>query len=712
MNPPQTLDQDTIRRITRQIDQTCELMSRLSGTPIAAADFFQVLTTRTLGTIDGVAGAVWLLSPQGMLQLQHQTNLGLVGLEDQRDGKRMHGELLKFALESKKFVFLDPGAKIVTPSGAEAANLTTYPVAVAPVLSDQGDIFGLFEVWLDGKADPRLRNVCINFITQMAGFATNFFRNSTALRNTVQEQVFTQLETFSRQIHASLNPTEVAYIVANEGRRLIACDRISVGVRHGRRTTIEAVSGSDVVEKASVQVKMMRDLFDAVLRWNERLIYRGVRDETLPEPVLHALDDYLSVSNPKLLVLTPLRDEREAIKTQEKEPKPGAARSALLLESFEPPELIDPMIQRFDIVANHAASALYNAAEMKRIPFRILWRPLMALQGAAGGKRRFYTFLFLGLFTAFILAMIFIPYPYKLDAKGQLVPEERNYIYSTGSGRIVQFKVSPGQVVRPNTPIAILHDQELGREITQQRGEIDKSRALVELLASESRNQSLPATKRMEKADEHERERNHLKALTDQLKLLIEQRRADEDHPGLFTIFAPEFRRSRNAFGPAVWKVVSADFQEQLVNRWVKPSDPLLRVANTAGAWQIELKIPQKHNGYIRRAFKTNNPNEYLEVDVLVTSLPTQSFRGRLYRRDVTEEAAENKDDHNESERVVYSYVRVNDPDMPKEDFIPEELLVTGVEVHTKIRCGERSLGYCLFNGVYEFLYEHVFFNF
>ena len=679
---------------------------------MAASDFFQVLTTRALGTIDGIAGAVWLLSPHGVLQLQHQTNLGLVGLEDQPNGKAAHGQILKYAIDTKQIVFLDPSAKIATPSGGEAANLTAYPVAVAPILSDQGDLYGLFEIWLDGKSDPRFRNVHINFITQMAGYATNFFRNTAALRNTVQEQVFTQLESFSRQIHASLNSTEVAYIVANEGRRLIACDRISVGVRHGRRTTVEAVSGSDVVEKASVQVKTMRYLFDAVLNWNERLVYRGVRDETLPESVLEALDDYLAVSNPKLLVLQPLRDEREMIKVAEKEPKPGPARSALLLESFDPPELVDPLIQRFDIVANHAASALYNAAEMKRIPFRFLWRPLMALQGAAGGKRRFYTFLFLGLFTAFILSMIFIPYPYKLDAKGQLLPEERSYIYATGNGRIVQFKVAPGQVVRPNTPIAVLEDRELAGQIQEKLGEIGKSRRNVDLFAAESSDKSLPDPKRREKLAELERERNQLKALTDQLRLLIDQRRADEDQPGLFTVFAPEFRRSRNAVGPAVWKVVSADLQEQLVNRWVKPTDALLRVGNTDGAWQIELKIPQKHNGHILRAFKTENPNEYLEVDVLVTSLPTETFKGRLYRRDMTAEAAENKDDRNESEKVVYSYVRVNDPDIPKQYHIPEKLLVTGVEVHTKIRCGDRSLGYCLFHGVWEFVYEHVIFAF
>ena len=710
--PPQTFDQESIRRLTRQIDQSCELMGRLSGSPIPAADFYQTLTVRTLATIDGVAGAVWLLSPQGILQLQHQTSLATVGLDDQKTGKVQHGELLKHALGNKQPIYLDSGAKIVIGEGVEAGNPTVYPVAVAPILSEQGDPLGLFEVWLDGRGDPRLRNVHINFVTDMAGYASSYYRNSTALRNTVQEQVFTQLETFSRQIHASLNTTEVAYVVANEGRRLITCDRISVGVRHGRRTTIEAVSGADVVEKSSVQIKKMRDLFDAVMNWNERLVYRGGRDDSLPEPVLHALDDYLAASNPKLLVLQPLRDEREVIKHTEKEHKPGPARSALLLEAFEPPEKVDPIIQRFDIVANHAASALYNAAEMKRIPFRMLWRPLMALQGRAGGKRRFYTYLFLGLFSAFILAMIFVPYPHKLDAKGQLVPEERSYIYATGNGRIVQFKVASGQVVRPNTPIAILQDRELAREIEEKLGEIEKSRNLVEVLASQSTNPSLPVSKRMEKADERDREQLHLKSLSDQLKLLVEQRRADETNPGLFTVLAPEFRRSRNAVGPAVWKVVSADFQEQLVNRWVKPTDPLLRVGNTAGAWQIELKIPQRHIGQILRAYKTGDGNEYLEVDVLVTSLPTHSFKGRLYRRDVTAEAVQNKDDHDESELVVYAYVRVNDPDMLKDDHIPEELLVTGVEVHTKIRCGNRSLGYCLFNGVWEFLYENVFFNF
>src|SRR5205807_476680 len=87
---------------------------------------------------------------------------------------------------------------------------------------------------------------------------------------------------------------------------LIGCDRVSVGIRHGRKTTIEAVSGADVVEKASTHIRRMRDLFDAVIQWGEKLVFRGARDETLPPKVLEALDAYLAEQTPKLLVLLTL----------------------------------------------------------------------------------------------------------------------------------------------------------------------------------------------------------------------------------------------------------------------------------------------------------------------------------------------------------------------------------------------------------------------
>ena len=256
-SPTMTLDPESIQRLTRRVDQVCEVMARVSGSALPAAEFFQTLTTKTLSIVDGPAGSVWLRSPQGLLQQAHQTNVSDVGLDDFARGRELHGELLKHAMASKQLCFLEPGARIKTAQNTDAANPSAYPLAIAPILDDQGGMFGLFEVWLDADGPANMRALHVNFVNHMAGYATMYLRNTTALRNSTQEQIFTQVESFSRQVHASLNPTEVAFLIVNEGRRLISCDRLSAGVRHGHYTRIEAVSGSDLVEHSSVQVKAM-----------------------------------------------------------------------------------------------------------------------------------------------------------------------------------------------------------------------------------------------------------------------------------------------------------------------------------------------------------------------------------------------------------------------------------------------------------------------
>ena len=184
---------------------------------------------------------------------------------------------------------------------------------------------GLVEVWQDPRWDARAQKLCLNYVIQMAGYAANFVRNQQGRRLAGQEQIWTQLESFARDVHASLEPTRVAYQVANEGRRIIGCDRLSVATVEAKKCKIQAVSGSDVVEKRSNLIVLMRALVDAVLAWGEKLVYTGTKDDSLPPDVLVALDDFLAESNSKLLVLQPLRDERQ-------KDKPGPARSALVME--------------------------------------------------------------------------------------------------------------------------------------------------------------------------------------------------------------------------------------------------------------------------------------------------------------------------------------------------------------------------------------------
>src|SRR5207249_1243234 len=189
---------------------------------------------------------------------------------------------------------------------------------LAPVVVDD-QVTALVEIWQKAERHPDAAAGFLKFLTDMARLASLYTRNFQRRQMTGQQQLWIQLETFARKIHGSLNPTEVCYVIANEGRRLIDCDRVSIALFQGRRTRMEAISGADVVEKRSNLVQLMRKLCKRVARWGEKLIYTGSKDDSLPPDVLEALDNYLAESNSKLLAVMPLRDERE--KNTKKRPR-------------------------------------------------------------------------------------------------------------------------------------------------------------------------------------------------------------------------------------------------------------------------------------------------------------------------------------------------------------------------------------------------------
>lgn len=720
-------------RFGRQIDEAFEDVSKLAGSNVAPTDFYQQFLTRTLTGIGAPAGAVWLRTPQGLLQVTCQINLDRVGLEGKRGGRECHNEVVRHVFQANppRSVILEPQGRLAgvaaDPSSPPAANLSDFYALFAPIVGADKQSLGLLEVFQDSSYDPRLYPTFAQYATQMAGYASQYhaYGSNRQASSAGSEKVFVQVEAFARLIHGTLNPTEVAYHVANEGRRLIECDRLCVAIRHGSKATVEAVSGADVVEKASTHVRRMRRLFDAVLKFNDRLTFAGQRDDSLPPDVLHALDEYLAESQPKLLVVQPIRDEREKKETT-------AARSCLLVESFNPPDNAEPMIQRMELVGKHAAPALYNAAEMKRIPFQFLWKPVMWVQNGVGGKARFITLLVCSLIVVLGLVLAFVPYQLKMDAKGQFKPQVEKTVYAPHDGEVIEVLVKPGQKgVKPGDPTVKLFNAELQRRLLTLDGDLGTATDEVNKLTTSL--SALPENK------ENEQKRIDLKqqlAAADGKvtqyrglrRKLIDGYNLIETEPGFFHARAPELDLLKVS-DPRLrtWTVLNNDKSNELNRRTVKPNEPLVRFGAVDGPWRIELRIPQRNIGHVQRAFFTAGLHEvedapdptrpgrtvarkYLPVDVLFAGSETDSFRGRLYFDDLGAEAVPNQNDHNENEPVVLAYVQVDPSQFPEAD--RKALFVAGLEVRTKIRCGSHSLGYAWFHGVWEWFYEHVVFFF
>jgi hypothetical protein len=133
-----------------------------------------------------------------------------------------------------------------------------------------------------------------------------------------------------------------------------------------------------------------------------------------------------------------------------------------------------------------------------------------------------------------------------------------------------------------------------------------------------------------------------------------------------------------------------------------------VRLGDKGRGWEVELKIPHKNLGQVLAAFNTQ-PAAELDVDLLLVSAPTRTFKGKLARQQLAVEASTDAEG-SDSGPTVRASVRIDGADIAEPERLPPEMLVTGTEVHARVRCGQHRAGYALFHGVWEFLYEKVLF--
>jgi hypothetical protein len=690
------IDPRQIEEARRQINRLAEEIAQLSEMDLGPTEYYDGFLQRLLTAIAAPAGAVWVRTPQGNLQLQGQIGMANIGLDRFPNSKQMHAELLRHVTMSGQARMAPPQSSMGEAQGNQVApgNPTDHVILLAPIIYDK-QVAGIVEVFQDPGRGPDAMRGFLNFMAKMAGLASAYTRNHQLRQMVGQQQVWVQLETFARQVHATLNPTEVAYLIANEGRRLVEADRVSVALKQGFHPQVLAISGADVVEKRSNLVQLMRALFEHVMDWGEKLVYSGTKDDALPPKVLKALDAYLAESNSKFLVVMPLPDERETAKKRK-------ARSAVMMESFETSAEPEQKTARLEVIGRHAASALFNAAEYKRIPFRFLWMPLAKVQDGLGGKAQAIVYLVLTALVALIAAMIFVPYPLKMDSIGDLHPVVYRNLYAPVKGRVVEIppRLVSGSPVGADEDLIRLYDEQFHNQIQALQTEI----AIAHTYVSEMRGRAQTAEERNEVTKQmtiSERKRQELNDL-------VRMTNADLTQPGSFWIKSP-----------IPGHILTPEFRDTLRARTVEPNEPLLRIGQVnlkeprLSEWHVKLKIPQKHIGQVLRAFKTNLPDEALDVDLLVASDPTRVFKGKLRRDKIALQAQNQRDAHDEPEPVVIGWVRVHGDDIPEESRIPPSLLtVSDVQIRSRIRCGDRAMGYSLFYGVWEFLYEKIVFFF
>ena len=267
-------------------------------------------------------------------------------------------------------------------------------------------------------------------------------------------------------------------------------------------------------------------------------------------------------------------------------------------------------------------------------------------------------------------------------------------------------------------------DTKLAMDLNQLNGEIGTAKKKMDEFDRISNDNRIPLKDQLEYRLQRIMEDFTGKIKTGQHEAWVKYANADPERLGYFWLKAPEFAdvrpmapgRDLRANLHPVWTVLTPDFWETMRRHPVKPKDPLLPLGNKEGPWEVELKIPQKHMGQVLYAFdyveKTQGQKDVLDVKLIVKSDPNHTFLGKLERSKVAYEATPRRDDSGEPESVVMAWVRLDGDDIPPDMRVPRSLMLTGTDVHAKVVCGRHRMGYSLFYGVWEFLYEKVVFFF
>jgi multidrug efflux pump subunit AcrA (membrane-fusion protein) len=586
MSTEQPLDPQLIEQTKQQIRSLVGEISQLTKTEISPEEFYSEFLTRVVSALAAVGGVVWTANQDGQLALQYQINLQETRLREQEEAQAQHGRLLYKVFSSGEGTLVPPH------SGAEddqqAGNPTDF-LLVFGLLKTDLETVGVVEIFQRSDAAASAQKGYLRFLGQMCELAADFLKSHQLRHFSDRQSLWTQLEDFTRMVYASLDPRETAYTIANEGRRLIECDRLSVAIRRGKRCKIEAISGQDVFDKRSNVVRLLGKLATAVTATGDAVWYTGDTQDLAPQ-VEKAVEEYVDEAHSKTVAILPLKrpgppEEEDPAKRT----KPAEPIGALIVEQIEDSRVQASMIQRVEVVSRHSSTALANAMEHQNLFLMPLWRTLGKTRWVLQARTLPKTLSISAAVLAVILFFCLCPWDFNMESKGTLEPIDRRDVFVNTENSVVdELKVDHGDQVRADQLLVQLHSTKLENETTIVQGELSSTKQAI---ASRQRDLQEEGKLSTEVRSRLRGEKAELEAKRDSLELQLDLCKKNE--------------KELSIMSPISGQVVTWDLRNRLPNRRpVQRGQVLMRVADPSGPWQLELHMPENRMGHVAEAQK------------------------------------------------------------------------------------------------------------
>ncbi len=685
MSSEQRYDKTMLEQTKQQIRVIMGEIAQISRSDIAPDEFHQEYLNRVVRALGAIGGALWMTDETGRLTLGYQVNLREAKLHDDEEANRLHSFLLYKALRSQGEVegLIPPHSGGESPN--EGGNPTDF-LLILGVIQTELEKVGILEIFQRPDVNPATQQGFLSFVRQVTRYATEYYKNRQLKNFSDRQNLWTQLEDFTRNIHKTLNLKETVYTVANESRRLVECDRVSVAICHGRKAKIEAVSGQDMVDKRSETIKLLGDLATAVVKVNEPIFYNGDSSHLAPQ-VESKLEEYVDVSHTKTIAVYPLvahtLDEKDYDETEHDKLVIPPPFGALVVEQIEDARVSDAMKKRIEIVVEHARTAIGNAIDHNSIFLAPLWQAIGKSKLLVAARTLPKTLAVVLGVAALVLAMIFVPWNFNMHCDGSLQPIVRRNIYARESGKVDELYVRHGSTVHEGDVLLVLSNNELEAEWQKNEGEIN-----------ECSKQILALKEASYEAKDSERIR-----ITGQLEQYVER----EKSLNLQRKILNDRREDLKVRAPVDGVVMTFDLENKLRSRPVQPGQILMEIARPEDGLLLELQMPEKRMGYVddyRDLIRAEDPDAKLKARFVMTVDPSKNYDATVVEE---HDRAENR---GTEETTVMIRALIDDPES-----LPDGTRA-GAGVSAKVYCGKRPLGFVCFNELVAFLQKTVFFWF
>lgn len=684
-----SVNQQSVEETKAQIRGLVNEIATLAKSGATAEEFYPELLGRVITALAAAGGAIWLLDEDSQLRLQYQINAEPSILADDTDDSVRHRRLISRVANSGQSLLIPPYSGT---TDADAEGNPTKHLLVLGALAHDGHKDGLIEIFQRPDTAPETQRGYLRFVEQMCSLAAEWLRSQKLRSLGDRQTLWQQADSFARAVHESLELKETAYIVANEGRRLIGCDRVSVAIQKGRKCKVEAISGQDTIENRSNIVTALNNLATRVCAAGEALYHDGATED-LPPQIEEALEDYVDQSYGRNIAVLPLREPFRKLGAENESGAAGeidrdnAHRGevigALIVEQIETDIPEEIFRQRCDLVYEHGTRAIANSQSHTNVFLMPVWRTLGRATWILRARTLPKTIAVVVLLLAVILGLTFIKKDFNLTAEGTLEPTIRQNVFASVDGEVVTVHVQRNQTVEKGDKLVTMHNPEIIMQLQELNDQLESALAEKRKIYS----QRVYGAEQMEPAERAalEGQEYQLQTKIDGLKSKI---KLQEDRKALLIVKSP-----------ITGVVTTWDVKDSLQSRPIMTGQVLMEIADLNQDLELQLKLPEKRDSHLEDYMRDNDLTEVEVTYILATDTTMDPLSATLKRKDVSLRAEADQ------ENGAVILMDATPDQQPLRKLSPS----AGSSVIAKVKCGRAASGYVFFHEIYEWLCKFFF---